>query len=945
MAEDVQRHEMATLRELLDEAVAGRGRVAMVTGAIATGKSALLHGLAEGALDRGVLSLTATGSRAEGALPLGVLSQLVLGASLSERNHSAALGLLREGIRRYLPAGRSGQNGQSSRTGQNGRTVLTGQNGPAGPADPVGPMGPAGPALPADPASGEQMDVLLVDALCAVLLELSERCPLLIVVDDLHHADRASRLCLSHLARRIAYARIMLVFSMPDPHALGSLHAEMLRQPHCRTVRLGHLSLGEVTRLAAGDAGVATAARWHALTGGNRLLVDALLEDHRAGDGRGERYAEAVLACLHRAEGGSPRVARALAVLGEAGPVSRLLGENDAVTAKTVQELTRAGLLEGGRFRDEAARSAVLAGLDDHERVDLHRRAAELTYHDGAPAPVVAGHLLRAGHAGEPWALPILEEAAARALRQDGVESAIAYLMLALRSCPDERRRARIATTLVRAKWRIDPGTPAGQLAELTEALRRGHLTGGDAVVLAKALLWHGHAEAARDVLGHLRRLDELDRDAVAELAVAHAWFRSSFPSFLPHLPALTDEQTGGAAHSLSADRRTESADALVRALTQGPLPETAATAERILRGSRLDEMSMDTVESALLALTYTGRADLAAPWCDSFIAEAASRRAPSRQARLSAIRAEIGLRRGDPAAAAADAQRALELIPPDSWGVAVGGPLGSLLLAGAAMGRHEEFLPPVNRPVPEAMLETRFGLQYLYGKGRFHLAAGQPRQALRDLRLCGELMGEWKLDSAEFIAWRLDAAQALVALGEMEEARRLVEEQLTRSGGSRRVQGMALRVLAATAEKRHRVILLRQSADLLEDGGDRYELARSLIDLTEAYHAAGEFRRAAMLSRRARALAQGCQAGVLSRALPDGGEGGEGVWAGTRPVLSDAERRVAALAADGYSNREVAAKLFITVSTVEQHLTRVYRKLSVTRRGDLPEGLTRERI
>ncbi|MEU4575420.1 AAA family ATPase [Nonomuraea sp. NPDC023979] len=897
MAEDVERQEMATLRELLDEAAAGRGRVAMVTGAIATGKSALLYGLAEHAGDHGAVPLTATGSPAESALPFGVLSQLLLGARMSEDNRATVASLLREGAR-----------------------------------------GAAGP--------GDDVDVLIVDALCTVLLELAERHPLLVVVDDLQHADRASQLCLSHLARRIAYAPVMLAVTVRDPHALGGLHAEMLRQPHCRAVRLAHLSAAEVTRLAAGEAGAGQAARWHELTGGNRLLVDALLEDHRIGDGRGERYAEAVLACLHRAGEAAPGVARALAVLGEAGPVARLLGANEAATAKEVLALTRAGLLDGGRFRDEAARSAVLAGLDDGERVGLHLRAAELTYHDGAPAPVVAGHLLRAGDASRLWALPILEEAAAQALRDDGVESAIEYLKLALRSCPDERRRAGIATTLVRARWRIDPGTPAGQLGELTEALRRGHLSGGDAVTLAKALLWHGHAADARSVLGHLRKLDELDeldREAVAEVAAAHAWFRSSCPPFLADLPELSDEQAGGAAYSLSADRRTEAVGALVRALTQGPLPETATTAERILRGSRLDEMTLDTVESALLALTYTGRADLAAPWCDSFVAEAASRRAPGRQARLSAIRAEIGLRRGDPAAAAADARLALELIPPDSWGVAVGGPLGSLLLAGAAMGRYEECLPPVTRPVPEAMLETRFGLHYLYGKGRFHLAAGQARQALRDLRLCGELMGEWQLDSAEFIAWRLDAAQALIALGETDEARLLVEEQLARAAGSRRVQGMALRVLAATAEKRHRVMLLRQSAELLRDGGDTYELARSMTGLAEAYHAVGEFRRAAVMGRRARVLAHECQAGALSRALPDGAwEAGE---AGARPVLSDAERRVASLAADGYSNREISAKLFITVSTVEQHLTRVYRKLSVTRRADLPETLSAQQL
>jgi RNA polymerase sigma factor (sigma-70 family) len=55
---------------------------------------------------------------------------------------------------------------------------------------------------------------------------------------------------------------------------------------------------------------------------------------------------------------------------------------------------------------------------------------------------------------------------------------------------------------------------------------------------------------------------------------------------------------------------------------------------------------------------------------------------------------------------------------------------------------------------------------------------------------------------------------------------------------------------------------------------------------------------------------------------------------------LTDAERRVAALAAAGVTNREIASQLFITVSTVEQHLTKIYRKLNVRRRSGLPDGL-----
>ncbi|MBP5941428.1 helix-turn-helix transcriptional regulator [Streptomyces sp. LBUM 1476] len=63
---------------------------------------------------------------------------------------------------------------------------------------------------------------------------------------------------------------------------------------------------------------------------------------------------------------------------------------------------------------------------------------------------------------------------------------------------------------------------------------------------------------------------------------------------------------------------------------------------------------------------------------------------------------------------------------------------------------------------------------------------------------------------------------------------------------------------------------------------------------------------------------------------------------------LSAAERRVAWLAGIGHSNREMADRLCVTVSTVEQHLTKIYRKLGLKQRADLllafpipPDGMT----
>ncbi|RSM88019.1 LuxR family transcriptional regulator [Kibdelosporangium aridum] len=56
---------------------------------------------------------------------------------------------------------------------------------------------------------------------------------------------------------------------------------------------------------------------------------------------------------------------------------------------------------------------------------------------------------------------------------------------------------------------------------------------------------------------------------------------------------------------------------------------------------------------------------------------------------------------------------------------------------------------------------------------------------------------------------------------------------------------------------------------------------------------------------------------------------------------LTRAELRVAALAARGCVNREIAERLFITPSTVEQHLTRVFKKLGITGRDFLPTSLS----
>ncbi|MGV9779101.1 AAA family ATPase [Streptosporangium sp. NPDC003464] len=918
----VERDEaLASLEGLLANAVMGKGRVALVSGTVATGKSELLHRFAEQALELGALPVTATGSRVERDLPLGVLRQLIQDSPLVAEERERAMALLEEGARTVTSSGSE--------------------------AEPL-----------------DQVDAQIVHALCTLLLELSERYPLMIVVDDVQHADRASLLCLSYLSRRVRFARIVAVFSHSD-HGWSSetfFQTELLRQPHCRRIQLAPLSRAGVMSLVAERVGRETAERfadgWYAVSGGNPLLAGALVDDYedsvRTAGGEapaelvvGDRYGQAVLSCLHRGEPQMLQVARGLAILGGPDSLARLLGVGPASVIRSLHFLTVAGLLALGRFRHEAARTAVLAEVGSGEWADLHRRAAELAHESGASTTTVADHLLQAGRADAPWGVSVLEDAARNALREGRVESAVAYLRLAWRECADEQRRMKITTMLVRAEWRINPAAPAGHLAELAEGMQRGHLRGSDAVVLARALLWHGRFEDARDVLEHLNESGgAMDPETVTELVIARPWLRSTHPPFLAHLQRAAGGRDRAAVVSVTANRRLDTALALADVLARGPRAEVLDAVERILRGCRLDEMSMDTVESALLALTYAGRPDRAAPWCDLFSAEASSLHAPSRQARLAAIRAEIAIRQGDMPGAEQHARAALEIIPLSSWGVAAGGPLSSLILALTAMGKYDAVHEHLDQPVPEAMFQTRYGLHYLHARGRYSLATGHAALALRDFRLCGELMGRWDLDVPGLVAWRTDAAESCLSLGRPEQARQLVEEQIRRCGPETpRVHGIAMRLLAATGEVRHRPMLLRQAVELLQAAGDGYEMARALFDLVKAYQELGEYRRAAMIAGRAQAMAQVCQAGPLSRALSRDGDG-DGDGAGMRvatelaAVLSDAERRVAVLAAAGYTNREIAGKLYITISTVEQHLTRTYRKLNITRRADLPSSL-----
>jgi ATP/maltotriose-dependent transcriptional regulator MalT len=242
-------------------------------------------------------------------------------------------------------------------------------------------------------------------------------------------------------------------------------------------------------------------------------------------------------------------------------------------------------------------------------------------------------------------------------------------------------------------------------------------------------------------------------------------------------------------------------------------------------------------------------------------------------------------------------------------------------------------------------MFQTRFGLHYLHARGYYYLAKGRFHAALDDFLTCGELMTRWKIDTPALVAWRNDASEAYLRLGVKAKAEKLVNEQLSMLGSTpSRTRGVSLRLLAVASESKRRPQLLIEAAELLQQCEDRFELARVFADLGHAHHTLGDMNRARTMMRRAWHAAKECRAEMLCQELlPNLAKNNIDaplealVSVDKITTLTGAERRVAVLAAQGRSNRDIAKELYVTVSTVEQHLTRVYRKLKVTRREGLP--------
>ncbi|MGV9559619.1 AAA family ATPase [Streptomyces sp. NPDC003522] len=922
--------QLAHVRSWLASPQPAAGQVILLEGTVGAGKTEFLREVAHHAQAGGAILLNAVCSSEERDLPFGALSQLFDNPALPVE--------LRRRVTPILRGLRASTRAESMRK-----------------------------------AVERNRAEILYDLFLPVT-ELAATTPVVMCADDIDCMDAASQQCLLYLVRRLSSAPLLMVLTeLAESSGTHSpFHAELLRQSSVVSLRLVPLSARAVRTLTGLRLGARAACElgdaFTAYSGGNPLLLDALIHDERfGGEARRQGYGRALLNCLHRSHPDTLRVARALAVHGEGASSEELgmLADADPGTVeRALRTMTEAGLLGEGWFRHELAARTVLDDLPAADRTRLHRRAARLAYNQGGTVADAAHHLAEAGQVPEPWALRVLLEASSEALLHGEVQRALRYLTSAQGACTNERDRWTVRARLAQAEWQLNPSASLRHLIALTEAVRSDRLDPHEAMLLVRQLLWLHRTQEAADILSLLRkRAARLPSagiapssgapDQLAELHDMEVWLACTYPPLAGGVhggPAPTRPE--GAPTTRGRAFWLQSIGALSRGLVRRRSGEMREWASHVLGQLDLNHSAPWAEEATLLALmslVYSGRLSDAADRCRSLDERRNGQPSPMWQGILNAAEAETRLRGGDLREATNRAVRALEHVPVQGWGTAVGLPLGTLILAHTRMGELDRATALVTQGVPDEMFQSRYGLHYLYARGHYHLAVNRTRAALGDFLSCGELMGKWGLDLPGIVPWRTSAAEAWLVQGNRDQARRLVKDQLALPGPEDTVsRALALRLTAVFSSLGQRPRLLAEAADILEAEGSTYELARTLSDLGRAYHALGKHSRARVIIRRAWRVARLCQAEPLCRELlPDtSGETGpaedeEGMTAVAS--LTNSERRIASMAVMGYTNREIAEKLFITPSTVEQHLTRVYRKLAVKNRQSLPGYLRAE--
>lgn len=237
----------------------------------------------------------------------------------------------------------------------------------------------------------------LFDAVARLLSEITARGPWVFVLDDAHRADYGSLLLLHHVVRTLARQRLLVMVNyrntepIPDVLVLG-----LAREPVSRPIELRGLVAAAVGKqlaaLVGRDVAPAQVQRVHEVTGGNPFFVGEMgwaLAD--AGPAASAvpvppSVRQMINDRLDRLSPKSVGLLRAASIVGRefsVEVVARMVGEPVLGCLGQLDEAAAAGLVEPTatsgehRFVHVLIRDAIEAGFSTAERVQLHRLTAE----------------------------------------------------------------------------------------------------------------------------------------------------------------------------------------------------------------------------------------------------------------------------------------------------------------------------------------------------------------------------------------------------------------------------------------------------------------------------------------------------------------------------------------------------------------------------------------
>jgi DNA-binding CsgD family transcriptional regulator len=775
---------------------------------------------------------------------------------------------------------------------------------------------------------------------------LSESGPVLIAVDDLHWLDTVSAKAIRFALTRLTDERVRLLATARL--ATSGDDSRLVIATDAQLLEVGPMPVQVLRRVLAGQVSAITAPelmRAHELSNGNPMLAVELVRFWQRG-GRGTIDLEPFHALADRMaelSTDATTVARVLALCGPArlGVIER--ASDVAEFAAAVRAGVEAGILQIEddftlRYTHALYASAVVASMTVLDRAAIHARLAVVV-----PDPDVRARHLAHGTPDPDEAIAAQVDAAASGLARRGAYDLAAHLAgESVRLTPGERCDALADRALREAVFRAASGDAARALASaehLVATLRQGpqraealalrvflHSADGERF-LHEALEYAGSDEVLRaqalDLLGwqvgfYCGRLDEgiaystsaldistrlgaTDVTMCAEATLSICWALKGRPreDLMDHAIALDTEKSAAPLGRWPPVFRAR------QLLWAGYLDEARFVFEQMRRRAvTLGSEFQRPYRLYELALVDIAAGDLeGARRCGEDALESA-RDAGNEQATawvayaLGLIAAYQGDDDGAHWAAVliTDWQAATNETPRRTMADEV---LGTLA---ASQGDWADALRHFER-----------ALQVLDAMGFAHPGA---RPALPRAIEAATMLGDVARCTA--LTERL-AAQAMTLDAPW------VDAQVDYARGQ---------LAALNSANEEATELLADAAESLGRTGYRLDAARVHLTLARVWLRAGQRSRARNCAERARAEFARAPAPPWALAAEDVAQ-----RCGSQPTgaeLTAAEVEIAALIAAGRTNREIAAQLFVAVSTVEAHLTRIYRKLDLRGRTAL---------